>query len=228
MSCQHFREIFPWRKITTFTVFVDSLLIFLDQVKVSSSYHNNVTFGLDFIYRAVTIVPIYALQGQKFQPTNIGNMFLFFTLYDQSSLVSDKITSIYCLILEILGQKCHFSLYNQPKTKNIYKTLFPPCSKTPLISETCIYITNNLCKWRLGTQGGMMFHRQKIGEGQLKTVPHEIPLQPTENYINCKLFDKIVKFCILVVLDLTNDIIYDDQLNRSKTCHFRGKMVKIM
>ena len=24
------------------------------------------------------------------------------------SLVSDKITSIYCLILEILGQKCHF------------------------------------------------------------------------------------------------------------------------
>ena len=30
----------------------------------------------------------------------------------------------------------------------------PPCSKTPLISEMCIYITNNLCKWGLGTRGG--------------------------------------------------------------------------
>ena len=31
-----------------------------------------------------------------------------------------------------------------------------------------------------------------------------------ENYINRKLFDKIMKFCILVVYDLTNDISYDD------------------
>ena len=47
-----------------------------------------------------------------------------------------------------------FSLYNQPKTENIKKkTLFPSCSKTPLISEMCIYITNNLCKWGLGTRG---------------------------------------------------------------------------
>ena len=30
----------------------------------------------------------------------------------------------------------------------------PPCSKTPLISEMCIYITNNPCKWGLGTRGG--------------------------------------------------------------------------
>ena len=29
-------------------------------------------------------------------------------LYDQKVLVSDKISSVYCLILEILGQKCHF------------------------------------------------------------------------------------------------------------------------
>ena len=52
------------------------------------------------------------------------------------------------------GENVIFSLYNQPKTENIYKTLFPPCSKTPLISEMCIYITNNLCKWGLGTRGG--------------------------------------------------------------------------
>ena len=38
----------------------------------------------------------------------IGKMFLFCYLYDKSSWVSDKITSIYRLILEILGRKCHF------------------------------------------------------------------------------------------------------------------------
>ena len=37
-----------------------------------------------------------------------------------------------------------------------------------------------------------------------------------ENYINGKLFDKNMKFCILVVYDLTNDISYDAKLNRSK------------
>ena len=54
----------------------------------------------------------------------------------------------------MLGRKCNFSLYNQPKTANIYKTSPPPCSKTPLISEMCIYITNTLCKWGLGTRRG--------------------------------------------------------------------------
>ena len=49
-----------------------------------------------------------------------------------------------------------------------------------------------------------------------------------ENYINGKLFDKNMKFCILVVHDLTNDISYDAKLNRSKICYFGGKIVKIM
>ena len=34
-----------------------------------------------------------------------------------------------------------------------------------------------------------------------------------ENYINCKILYKIMKFCILVVHDLTNDISYDAKLN---------------
>ena len=76
---------------------------------------------------------------------------------------------IYCLILEILGAKCRFfSLYNQPKKENVYKALFPPppqCSKTPLISEMCIYITNNLCKWGLGTRGGGDDLQTKNGGG---------------------------------------------------------------
>ena len=32
-----------------------------------------------------------------------------------------------------------------------------------------------------------------------------------ENYINGKLFDKSMKFCILVVHDLANDISYDGE-----------------
>ena len=44
-----------------------------------------------------------------------------------------------------------------------------------------------------------------------------------ENYINGKLFDKNMKFCILVVHDLTNDISYDAKLNRSKNAIFGVK-----
>ena len=49
-----------------------------------------------------------------------------------------------------------------------------------------------------------------------------------ENFINGKLFDKNMKFCILVVHDLSNDISYDAKLHRSKTCYFGGKIVKIL
>ena len=49
-----------------------------------------------------------------------------------------------------------------------------------------------------------------------------------ENYINGKLFDKNMKFCILVVHDLTNDISYDAKLNMSRNCYFGGKIVKIL
>ena len=50
-----------------------------------------------------------------------------------------------------------------------------------------------------------------------------------ENYmISAKLFDKNMKFCILVVPDLTNDISYDAKLNRSKNCYFGGKIDKIL
>ena len=74
--------------------------------------------------------------------------------------------------------------------------------------------------------GGAMFYRLKMGEGQLPA--HEIPLYPMENYINGKLFDKNMKFCILVVYDLTYDISYDAKVNRSKICYFWGKIVKIL
>ena len=49
-----------------------------------------------------------------------------------------------------------------------------------------------------------------------------------ENYINGKLFDKNMNFCILVVHDLTNDISYDAKLNRSQNGYFGGKIVKIL
>ena len=71
-----------------------------------------------------------------------------------------------------------------------------------------------------------MFYRLKMGEGQL--AAHEIPFSPIENNINGKFFDKNMKFCILVVRDLTNDITYDAKLNMSKNCYFGGKIVKIL
>ena len=37
-----------------------------------------------------------------------------------------------------------------------------------------------------------------------------------------------MKFCIVVVHDLTNDISYDAKLNRSQNCYFWDKIVKIL
>ena len=37
-----------------------------------------------------------------------------------------------------------------------------------------------------------------------------------------------MKFCILVVHDLTNDKSYNAKLNKPKNCHFWGKIVKIL
>ena len=71
-----------------------------------------------------------------------------------------------------------------------------------------------------------MFYRLNMGEDQLQA--HEIPLYPMENYINGKHFDKNMKFCILVVHDITNEISYDAKLIRSKNCYFGGKIVKIL
>ena len=47
-----------------------------------------------------------------------------------------------------------------------------------------------------------------------------------ENYVNRPLSDKSMKFGIMVVHDLTNDISYNAKLNRSKICYFWGKNSK--
>ena len=44
-----------------------------------------------------------------------------------------------------------------------------------------------------------------------------------ENDVNRQLSDKSMKFGIMVVHDLTNDIIYNAKLNRSKICYFGVK-----
>ena len=124
------------------------------------------------------------------------------------------------------GAKMSFFRYiiNQ-KRKIFIKHCSPPCSKTPLISEMCIYITHNLCKWGHGTRGGG-------GNNVLQTKNGGRPASSAWNTViaNGKLhhFDKIMKFCILVVHDLTNYISYDAKLNRSKNCYFWGKIVKIL
>ena len=44
-----------------------------------------------------------------------------------------------------------------------------------------------------------------------------------ENYVNRPLSYKSMKFGIMVVHDLTNDISYNAKLNRSKICYFGVK-----
>ena len=66
--------------------------------------------------------------------------------------------------------KYHFPLYNQLKSENNHRKLFHPYTKTLLKSETCIYITNNLCKRRLGTRE----NRQKWGRVSLQHMQYVI------------------------------------------------------
>ena len=66
-----------------------------------------------------------------------------------------------------------------------------------------------------------MFYRQKIKE--VSAYNTQNTLQPMENYVNHPLSDKSMKFCIVVVHDLTNDISSIAKLNRSKICYFRVK-----
>ena len=79
--------------------------------------------------------------------------------------------------------------------------------------------------WNTGG-GNNVLQTKMGGEGQLPA--HEIPLYPMENYVNGNFFDKNMKFCILVVHDLTNDISYDAKVNRSKNCYVGGKIVRIL
>ena len=44
-----------------------------------------------------------------------------------------------------------------------------------------------------------------------------------DNYVNGPLSDKNMKFYIMVVNDLTNDISYNAKLDRSKICFFGVK-----
>ena len=44
-----------------------------------------------------------------------------------------------------------------------------------------------------------------------------------ENYVNRPLYDKSMKFGVMVGRDLTNDISYNANLNRSTICYFGGK-----
>ena len=57
-----------------------------------------------------------------------------------------------------------------------------------------------------------MLHRLKMGDGQL--TAHEYRKSQRKITSMVIFFDKNMKFCILVVHDLTNDISFDAKLNR--------------
>ena len=61
------------------------------------------------------------------------------------------------------GAKMSFFRFIINLKRKIFIKHCPPCSKTPLISEMCIYITYNLCKWGLGTRGGDVLHTKNGG-----------------------------------------------------------------
>ena len=103
-------------------------------------------------------------KGRNFNTQTRGKNCIFLICMISRYWFQTKLLPCICIILEILGQKCHFFHYiiNQ-KRNNFIKHCSPPCTKKPLISEMCIYIKSSLCKWGLGTRGGgTMFYRQKI------------------------------------------------------------------
>ena len=51
------------------------------------------------------------------------------------------------------GTKMSFFRYIINQKRKIFIQHCSPVFQKPLISEMCIYITNNLCKWRLGRRG---------------------------------------------------------------------------
>ena len=69
--------------------------------------------------------------------------------------------------------------------------------------------------------GGSMFYRQIIKE--VSAYNAQNTSWQMENYVICPLSDKSMKFGIMVVHDLTNDISYNAKLNRSKICYFGVK-----
>ena len=117
-------------------------------------------------------------------------------------------------------------LINQ-KRNYFIKHCSPPCINKPPISEMYIYIRHNLYKWGLDTRGGdNVLQTKNRGEVQLTT--HEIRYYQRKITSIVNFFDKSMKFRIIVVHDLTNNISYDVKLKRSKIRFFGGKIVKIM
>ena len=135
-------------------------------LKSCKDMENSVKFQKELLrYR-----PYMPYKGGNFNPQTLGKCFYFVLCMISRHWFLTKLPNF-----GDFGAKMSFFRYiiNQ-KLKIFIKHCSPRCSKTPLISEMCIYIIHNLCKWGLGTLGGTMFFRQKIGEGQLLT--HEIPL----------------------------------------------------
>ena len=116
------------------------------------------------LYKAVTIVPIYPIRAEISTHEHSENAFIL--LFVWLVVMGFRLNYFYISPnFGYFGSKMSFFRYliNQ-KRKIFIKHCSPPCSKTPLISEMCIYITNNLCKWRLGTRGNNVL-QTKNGEG---------------------------------------------------------------
>ena len=79
----------------------------------------------------------------------------------------------------------------------------------------CICAPNDLCKRGLRTQGeGQCFTTyNSMGRGQLTT--HEISYRQLKITLIVHFFKSITFY----IPDLTNDISYGDELNRSKSCY---------
>ena len=134
-------------------------------------------------------------KGRNFNPRTLGKCFYFVICMISRHGFQAKLLPYIAYFWRFWGENVIFSLYNQPKTENIYKTLPPPPPHfpTPHISEMCIYITNNLCKWDLGTRGGGNVLQTKNRGGPASSTWNTL-IKPMENHINGKLFDKTWHF----------------------------------
>ena len=95
-------------------------------------------FSVFYFKRAVTIVPIYA---RNFNPRTLGKCFYIFICMISRHGFQTKLLPYMAQFWRFWGKNVTFSLYNQPKTEYIYKTLPPPpvFQNTTYIRDVYLY-----------------------------------------------------------------------------------------
>ena len=110
-------------------------------------------------YDSAHICPI---RGRNLNPRTLGKCFYFVICMISPHGFQTKLLPNKAQFWRFWGENVIFSLYNQPKTENIYKTLFPPRVPKHHLYQRCVSIKHTICvNGVLEHGGGTMFYRLK-------------------------------------------------------------------